>query len=117
MASTRFKLVFFVPRESTQSVLSRLFAINTRLGPTSTIGRIGLYDECAFVSPGVGQFLPTSGAKPAVGSVGGVERVEEDRVETLVVATKEGMKDILNLLKDIHPYEEVAYDVYKLEDF
>lgn len=75
-----------------------------------------MYDGCAFVSQGTGQFLPSEGANPAVGQVGKPELVEEDRVETLVVGTVEQVREVLKELKKVHPYEEVAYDVYKLED-
>lgn len=112
----RFKLVFFVPRENTQSVLSKLFTLSKDRAP-ATVGRIGLYEQCAFVSPGVGQFLPMSGANPAIGSVGKVEKVEEDRVETLVVGSDDQMREVVHDLKKVHPYEEVAYDVYRLEEF
>ncbi|RPD57944.1 hypothetical protein L226DRAFT_547749 [Lentinus tigrinus ALCF2SS1-7] len=132
----KYKLVFFTPRPSTQAVLQHLFARFP-----NHVGRIGAYGGCAFVSPGTGQFLPLEGANPAIGEVGKPERVEEDRVEVLVLARadsdsasdklKEGtnthadgesqsaveMGAVLQELRKVHPYEEVAYDVYRLEDF
>ncbi|KAI0740976.1 hypothetical protein C8Q76DRAFT_608075 [Earliella scabrosa] len=128
----KYKLVFFTPRPSTQPVLQHLFA----RFPLH-VGRIGAYGGCAFVSPGTGQFLPLEGANPAIGEVGRPEHVEEDRVEVLVLARapkdldlgsgsgsgKDGegggveMRAVLQELKKVHPYEEVAYDVYRLEAF
>ncbi|KAI0753208.1 hypothetical protein C8Q80DRAFT_1095793 [Daedaleopsis nitida] len=137
----RYKLVFFTPRTSTQTVLQHLFARFP-----NHVGRIGAYGGCAFVSPGTGQFRPLEGARPAIGQVGKPEHVEEDRVEVLVVlgasparvvssdidcAERHGahaagaddadasveMNAVLQELKEVHPYEEVAYDVYRLEDF
>ncbi|KAH7102738.1 hypothetical protein BKA62DRAFT_698671 [Auriculariales sp. MPI-PUGE-AT-0066] len=70
---SRFKLIFFVPRASTQLVPQSLF----RQFP-QCVGRIGLY---AFVTPGTGQYRPLASANPAIGST---EFVEEDRVEALV---------------------------------
>lgn len=119
---SRYKLVFFCPFGSTASVLEHLFSKFPH-----HVGRIGLYGGCAFVTRGTGQFTPLPGANPAVGSVGTQEFVEEDRVEVLVrsgspvgagdaAAQSLQIKDVLEELKKVHPYEEVAYDVYRLED-
>ncbi|EPT00429.1 hypothetical protein FOMPIDRAFT_1163155 [Fomitopsis schrenkii] len=113
----RYKLVFFTPTSSTQTILAHLFAHFPR-----SVGRIGLYGGCAFVSRGTGQFVPQEGAQPAIGQVGTPERVEEDRVEVVVHASADPasgveMHRVLEELKKVHPYEEVAYDVYKLEPF
>ncbi|KAI0828023.1 hypothetical protein BC628DRAFT_1338106 [Trametes gibbosa] len=115
----KYKLVFFTPRTSTQIILKHLFAHFP-----NHVGRIGAYGGCAFVSPGTGQFVPLEGANPAIGAVGKPEQVEEDRVEVLVVGAGASlvsdagveMESVLRELKKVHPYEEVAYDVYRLED-
>lgn len=60
------------------------------------------------------------GARPTLGSVGELEHVEEDRVETTLFDHKgdgEAVREVITELKSVHPYEEVVYDVYKLEDF
>ncbi|KAH9485632.1 GTP cyclohydrolase 1 type 2-like protein [Psilocybe cubensis] len=114
MSITRFKLVFFSPKESTSKILDHLF----RACP-KTLGNIGEYERCAFVTRGTGQFMPKQTANPTIGSAGQLEFVEEDRVEVLVsdaTSTREEVKQAIKELKNIHPYEEVAYDVYKLED-
>ncbi|TFK91995.1 hypothetical protein K466DRAFT_582315 [Polyporus arcularius HHB13444] len=121
----KYKLVFFTPRPSTQSILQHLFARFP-----NHVGRIGAYAGCAFVSPGTGQFIPLEGATPAIGEVGKPEHVEEDRVEVLVLGRAPAATDtqradsdgvevsaVLQELKKVHPYEEVAYDLYRLEDF
>ncbi|KAF7299646.1 hypothetical protein HMN09_00970000 [Mycena chlorophos] len=79
MAMTRFKLVFFVPATNTGAVLDHLFSRFPQ-----RVGKIGNYERCAFSSRGTGQFRPTTGANPAIGVVGELEHVEEDRVEVLV---------------------------------
>ncbi|KAK6992251.1 putative GTP cyclohydrolase 1 type 2 [Favolaschia claudopus] len=89
----KFKLVFFSPAPNTRGVLDHLF--NTFL---AHVGKIGNYQRCAFLTRGTGQFAPTADANPTIGQLGKLEQVEEDRVE-------------------VHPYEEVAYDVYRLEDY
>ncbi|KAL1945457.1 hypothetical protein VTO73DRAFT_2308 [Trametes versicolor] len=125
----KYKLIFFTPRPSTQAILQHLF----KRFPNH-VGRIGAYGGCAFVTPGNGQFTPLEGANPTIGAVGKPEFVEEDRVEVLVLGSRPregaesesassdsdagvGMNAVLQELKKVHPYEEVAYDVYRLEEF
>ncbi|KAF9445491.1 hypothetical protein P691DRAFT_265559 [Macrolepiota fuliginosa MF-IS2] len=115
MALSRFKLVFFIPKDNTKAALQHLFGRFP-----NELGKIGNYEQCAFVQRGTGQFKPLSGASPTIGSVGTLEYVEEDRVEITLVDRKnagETVRDAVKELKFVHPYEEVAYDVYKLEDF
>ncbi|KAJ7091370.1 GTP cyclohydrolase 1 type 2/Nif3 [Mycena belliarum] len=109
MSLPRFKLVFFSPASKTSAILEHLF---TKF--PAHVGKIGNYEHCAFLSRGTGQFRPTAGARPAIGSVGALEAVVEDRVEVLVL---DRVRDVVQELQAVHPYEEVAYDVYKLEDF
>lgn len=65
--------------------------------------------------PGTGQFLPGAGANPAIGAVGEVEYVEEMKVEVMCVG-RSIMLDAVKELVKAHPYEEVAYEVYKMEN-
>ncbi|EPQ55279.1 hypothetical protein GLOTRDRAFT_61210, partial [Gloeophyllum trabeum ATCC 11539] len=113
MPPVRFKLVFFTPASSTRTILDQLFARHPQ-----TLGKIGAYEQCAFVSRGTGQFKPTAEANPAIGKPGELEFVEEDRVEMVVNdgGDKKEIREVLGALKEVHPYEEVAYDVYRLED-
>ncbi|KAF8655625.1 hypothetical protein AX16_002979 [Volvariella volvacea WC 439] len=113
-AVTRFKLVFFVPRNQTREVLRKIFYQNPQ-----TLGRIGNYEQCAFVTPGTGQFKPCSGANPTIGEAGRLEYVEEDKVELVVndEGENKALKEAIRSLKGAHPYEEVAYEVYKMEPF
>jgi len=110
----RFKLVFFSPVKDTPTILSHLFARYS-----GTVGSIGNYEGCAFLTRGTGQFLPGKDANPTIGKPGEVEYVEEDRVEVLVKdeGRNEQIKEVISELKKVHPYEEVAYDVYGLEEF
>ncbi|EIN06417.1 hypothetical protein PUNSTDRAFT_23964, partial [Punctularia strigosozonata HHB-11173 SS5] len=108
----RFKLVFFTPTTHTRAVLATIFAKHPE-----NVGSIGNYREAAFISRGTGQFRPGSGANPTIGTPGILEYVEEDRVEVVVNdnGDNEGIKGAVATLKAAHPYEEVAYDVYRLE--
>ncbi|ORY11982.1 GTP cyclohydrolase 1 type 2/Nif3 [Clohesyomyces aquaticus] len=103
----KFKLVFFVPPSALSACKSAIFAAGA--------GRYPGYTECCFVTKGLGQFRPGSGANPNIGEVGKLEEVEEMRVETLCLGREVAGK-VVEALKEAHPYEEVAYEVYKIED-
>ncbi len=77
-------------------------------------GKLGNYSHCSFSSLGTGRFLPLEGAHPHIGSVGTPEIIEEERIE--VTVNEEVLEDVIQAMKRVHPYEEIAYDVYKLED-
>lgn len=72
-------------------------------------GSIGDYRECSWSVVGDGQFRPVDDARPAIGTVGTVESVEERRVE--MVAPRSARPAVLTALRSAHPYEEVAFDV------
>lgn len=101
-----YKLAFYVPVENAESVKEAVFS--------SGAGRIGNYEACCFQTPGTGQFRPLEGADPHIGRVGGLEQVEELKVE--LVCSDELIQPAIAALKLAHPYEEPAYDVWKLED-
>lgn len=97
------KWVVYVPASHTAAVREALFAAGG--------GRIGDYSHCCWTTSGVGQFLPHEGAAPAIGSVGAVEQVAEDRVE--MVAPSRSRGGVLAALRAAHPYEEPAFDVFE----
>jgi dinuclear metal center YbgI/SA1388 family protein len=99
------KLVAYVPVTHYEAVRDALFAAGC--------GHIGNYDSCGFSSGGHGTFRALQGATPFVGKVGELETIEEVRLETILVA---GMESVaIDTLKFVHPYEEVAYDIYPVE--
>lgn len=75
-------------------------------------GKMGNYDSCCFSVRGVGQFRALKGAKPFIGKIGKVEKVAEERIET--ICPKKDLKKVLAAVKEVHPYEEPAIDVYSL---
>ena len=77
-------------------------------------GRIGAYDCCSWQVLGHGQFRPLDGSQPFIGQAGEVEQVQEWKVE--LVVSDELIRQAVAALKDSHPYEVPAYDVWKLED-
>ena len=76
-------------------------------------GKLGNYSFCSFSSSGTGRFKPEEGAHPHIGEVAKLEAVEEERIE--VTCDKEVLQDVIDAIKSVHPYEEVALDVYNLE--
>jgi|SRR3989344_3809120 len=75
-------------------------------------GKIGNYSHCSFSSKGKGRFLPMSGANPTIGQIGKVEVVNEERIE--FICEKTDLEKVIEAMKKVHPYEEVAFDVYPL---
>ncbi|PIN91045.1 hypothetical protein COU57_02250 [Candidatus Pacearchaeota archaeon CG10_big_fil_rev_8_21_14_0_10_32_14] len=102
----KVKIVVFVPTTHTQKVLE---AIGKSGG-----GVIGNYSYCSFLSEGVGRFKPNEKANPFIGKSGEIETVKEDKLE--FICPKNKAKSIIKVMKEAHPYEEVAFDIYPLLD-
>lgn len=96
------KLVVFVPLGYEQSVLDTLFECGA--------GTTAKYTHVSFRAKGVGTFRPGSTARPFQGLVGETTLAEEHRIEVLV--RRENLPAVLDRLRCVHPYEEMAYDVY-----
>ena len=102
-----YKLSFFVPESHLESVKQALFEAGA--------GKIGDYDSCCWQTLGTGQFRALEGSDPFFGEPGRVEQVIEYKVE--LVCEDNLMADVVMRLKAAHPYEEPAYDVFRLEPF
>lgn len=100
------KLVVFVPVDHSQKLKEAL--------GNAGCGAIGNYTHCMFSAPGTGQFKPGEGTNPFIGQQGEVEHVSEERVETIFPEHLE--KNVLQAMFKAHPYEEVAYDIYPLDN-
>ncbi len=98
------KLVVFVPREALDSVREALFAAGA--------GHIGDYERCSWYTDGTGTFLGGESTSPSVGRSGQDQRVAELRLETVYPAELE--LDVVRALREAHPYEEPAFDLYPL---
>lgn len=105
MKTENVKLVVFVP-------LSHTDAVRQALGEAGA-GKIGNYDFCSFSSRGTGRFRGNEKANPAIGEAEKYEAVEEERIE--VIVPREILKNVIGKIKTVHPYEEVAFDIYPLE--
>lgn len=100
-----YKLAFYVPLEDADTVKEAVFATGA--------GRIGDYEACCFETRGTGQFRPLDGASPHIGQVGDLEKVEELKVE--LVCEDHLIREAVEALRAAHPYEEPAFDVWRLE--
>jgi len=100
------KLVTYIPVSHLDKVRKALFE--------SGAGMIGNYDQCGFVTEGTGSFRGNDSAKPFTGKKGHLNYEKESRFETVLFSH---LKDkVVSALIDSHPYEEVAYDIYELEN-
>lgn len=100
------KIVTFVPPGHTDAVRSAM----VRAGA----GRIGEYECCSFRVAGEGSFRGSERARPFIGEPGQLESVKEERLE--MICPIETVPAVITALRDSHPYEEPAYDVYMLHD-
>jgi len=99
------KLVTFVPTDHLDQVRTALCEAGA--------GHIGNYDLCTFALQGEGTFRGNEGTQPFIGKPGALETAKETRLETIF---PRGMrKTVLSALRKAHPYEEIAYDLYPVE--
>lgn len=105
MTESLVKLVTFAPLDHAEAVRAALAEAGA--------GQIGGYTECAFTTTGTGHFRPGDGTDPHTGSPGKLEAAEEVRLEMEVARWDVGR--VVSALKQSHPYEEVAYDLYPVE--
>ncbi len=101
-----YKLCYFVPESHVELTKAALFEAGA--------GKLGNYDSCAWQCIGRGQFRPVDGSSPFLGQKGVVEVVSEYRVE--MICEDSLIRAAVKALKNAHPYEEPAYEVFYLEE-
>ena len=101
---SQVKIVVFVPKTHTDIV-------RQTMGDAGA-GKIGSYSHCSYSVDGIGRYKPLEGAHPHIGEVGKFEEVEEERVECVCERSK--AKEVIAAIRKVHPYEEVAFDIYPL---
>ena len=106
MPSKTVKLVVTVP-------LSHADILRDAMG-TAGAGVLGNYSFCSISSIVTGRFKPGEGATPHIGEIMQLDTAEEERIE--VVLPREILKQVVDAIKAVHPYEEVSIDVYALEN-
>lgn len=98
-AQTLTKLVTFVPIADTQRVLDALHKTGA--------GQIGNYKNCSFRVAGTGAYQASENAHPVLGEVGEYHQEPENRIEVILPTYLQD--ELLAVLREAHPYEEVAY--------
>lgn len=105
-AEKLYKLAVYVPKDYSMRLKSAL--------GDAGAGYVGNYSNCSFESKGTGTFKPEEGANPFIGKESKLEIVEEVKVETIIKECD--IQSVIHAMKQAHPYEEVAYDLYVLEN-
>lgn len=100
------KLVTFIPKAHVEKVRQAIFDAGA--------GYIGNYSSCSFNIAGEGTFKAMEGSNPFVGELNKLHTEPEFRTETIFPIHLE--KKVINALLNSHPYEEVAYDIYPLNN-
>ncbi|OWK73078.1 Nif3-like dinuclear metal center hexameric protein [Flavobacteriaceae bacterium JJC] len=100
------KLEVYVPKDYSEQIKTALFEAGG--------GNIGFYDECSFSVSGNGTFRPVEGSNP----FSGTQNVRENADEVMISVIFESYKQnqLLTAMKAAHPYEEVAYQIIRLEN-
>ena len=101
-----YKLNYYVPVNAKEKTKQALFDIG--------VGEFDNYENCSWETLGVGQFKPIGSAKPNIGELNRLETLDEYKIELICPDTL--IHKAVKTLKEAHPYEEVAYEVFKMED-
>lgn len=105
-SGTLHKLVVFCPASHVENVRQAMFDAGA--------GNIGNYNSCSFNSAGYGTFKAQEGADPFVGEIDKLHKEEELKIE--VVLPSYLTQQVVAAMIQVHPYEEVAYDIYPLSN-
>src|SRR5438105_1400479 len=97
----KYKVIIYIP-------IGDAHKIRQVLGDAGA-GRIGNYDFCSFSWRGKGRFRPLKGSNPAIGAIGELTEVDEERIE--VVVEESILPEVIKKVTDAHPYEEPAIDI------
>src|SRR5690606_8910295 len=104
--STIKKLVTYVPTENAETLRQALFKVGA--------GSIGNYDHCSYSVEGIGSFKGNENSNPVIGEKGQTHYEKESQINITFPRHLEGQ--IIRTLKNVHPYEEVAYEITTLEN-
>lgn len=101
------KLYTYIPTTHTEIVRNALFEVGA--------GKIGKYSECSFKVSGEGTFKGNVETNPFIGEIGKLQIEKEDKVEFIFPGYLE--RALLEKLFEVHPYEEVAYEIISLDNY
>jgi dinuclear metal center YbgI/SA1388 family protein len=102
----QLKLSVFIPLTHVDKVAESIYQAGG--------GMIGEYSNCSFRTTGIGTFKGSDQSNPSIGKKSVVESVEEVKLEVLVDQWK--LNQVISSMKNAHPYEEVAYDIFPLQN-
>jgi hypothetical protein len=105
--SSQYKIVVYVPVASAPAIREAIGSVGA--------GAQGNYSYCSFSVTGVGRFKPEMGARPAIGQIGTLEEVIEERIEA--ACDQHLLREVIAAIVAAHPYEEPAIDVLPLENW
>lgn len=100
-----YKLCFYVPESHLETVKAALFSVGA--------GRYNAYDQCCWQILGKGQFRPLDGSNPYLGKPLQLQQFAEYKVE--LICADDVIKSAVQCLLALHPYEEPAYEIYKIQ--
>lgn len=101
-----YKIVVYVPEGHEEIILAEMYKAGA--------GYIGKYSSCSFRVKGIGSFRPEKDAQPYIGETGRLEKVDEYRLETVV--SEASLNSVTKSMLKVHPYEEVAYDIFEMKN-
>ena len=102
---SQYKVVVYVPIESADAVREAI--------ANAGAGKSDKYSNASFSSRGIGRFKPLSGARPAIGRVGKLKEVEEEKIE--VSCDGEILDAVIKEIRRVHPYEEPVIDAWEIK--
>ena len=100
------KLTTYAPKNEAPMLLKKLYDAGA--------GKIGNYKECSFITTGKGTFKGNEKSNPNLGTKG--EKTEVDEIQINLIFDFSSQQKILDTLFEAHSYEEVAYEVFSLEN-
>ncbi len=106
LEQTLAKVIVYVPEDHIESVRNAMAQAGA--------GVIGDYSYCSFSTRGVGSFIGSPLSQPVIGKKGELEFVNEIKLEMLT--PRHQLPSVISAMKDVHPYEEVAYDIVYVEN-
>jgi len=101
-----YKISFYAPEKDLELVKNAMFDAGA--------GKFNNYENCAWQTIGMGQFKPINNANPTIGVLDELEAIEEYKVEMMCV--EDNLQIVIEAMKFAHPYEQVAYSVYKMDN-
>lgn len=102
-----YKIDVYIPEDY-------IYLLIKKLGDEKII-TIGSYDYCYTTSKVKGHFMPNDLANNFSGEKNIINEVDEIKLEFRT--TENNIKKCIQIIEDIHPYEECVYDIFEIKNF